>query len=259
MAEAYRFFGGTVDDPRQYNQIEFAEVLERFFQNGYFPDVGGELQVAETDPPRLAIRVASGQAWINGYWYKNDDWKEIDLAPADVTYARIDRVVLRLDTVNDRNILAIVKTGTPSATPVAPNLERTEQYWELGLATVYVAAGVTSVTNANITDTRQGHECGKAVPRNTEIENHLNDNTPHREAATLHRKNKDENGIYTRLEWYRADGTLFKTSELEGESPQYATRRVKFYAEDGQTLVQEIVYILTYDENGELISEVIHT
>src|SRR5690606_13361467 len=31
---------------------------------------------------------------------------------------------------------------------------------------------------------------------------HLNDNTPHREAATLHRKNKDENGIYTRLEWY---------------------------------------------------------
>lgn len=90
-----------------------------------------------------------------------------------------------------------------------------------------------------------------------ELNSHKNDNTPHREAATLHRKNKDENGIYTCLEWYRADGTLFKTSELEGESPQYATRRVRFYAEDGQTLVQEIVYILTYDENGELISEVI--
>lgn len=77
------------------------------------------------------------------------------------------------------------------------------------------------------------------------------------ETATLYRKNKDENGIYALLEWYRADGTLFKTSELEGESPQYATRRVKFYAKDGQTLVQEVVYSLTYDENGELISEVI--
>ena len=91
----------------------------------------------------------------------------------------------------------------------------------------------------------------------TRINAHKNDNTPHCEAVTLYRKNKDENGIYTLLEWYRADETLFKTSELEGESPQYDTRRVKFYAEDGQTLVQEIVYTLTYDENGELISEVI--
>jgi len=90
-----------------------------------------------------------------------------------------------------------------------------------------------------------------------ELDAHKEDNTPHCEAVTLYRKNKDENGIYTLLEWYRADETLFKTSELEGESPQYDTRRVKFYAEDGQTLVQEIVYTLTYDENGELISEVI--
>lgn len=168
MTEAYRFFGGAAGDPRQYVQTEFAEVLERFFRNGYFPDLGSELQVTVTDPARLAVRVATGQAWINGYYYKNADWKELDLEDANTSNDRIDRIVLRLDTINERTIEAIVKTGTPSASPTAPTLERNAQFWELSLATVRVRAGITSIANADITDTRNDADlCGMAITRST--------------------------------------------------------------------------------------------
>jgi len=154
MAERYRFFGGTQDDPRQYNQTEFAEVMNRLFTTGIFAGVDQELAVTPTDPPRMAVRVGTGEAWIRGYWYKNDSPKEINLAPADPTYDRIDRIVLRLDTVDARNILAIAKTGTPAADPVAPALEQNAQYWEVPIARVRVSAGATSISAADITDER---------------------------------------------------------------------------------------------------------
>lgn len=154
MAERYRFFGGTQDDPRQYNQTEFAEVMNRLFTTGIFAGVDQELAVTPTDPPRMAVRVGTGEAWIRGYWYKNDSPKEINLAPADPTYDRIDRIVLRLDTVDARNILAIAKTGTPAADPVAPALEQNAQYWEVPIARVRVLAGATSISAADITDER---------------------------------------------------------------------------------------------------------
>src|SRR5690625_2608748 len=192
MTEAYRFFGGAVGDPRQYVQTEFAEVLERVFRNGYFPGLNSELQVAVTDPERMAVRVASGQAWINGYYYKNDGWKEIELEPAHADNDRIDRIVLRLDTINERSIVSEVKTGTPSSSPSAPGLDRDDQLWELSLATVKVRAGSSSVSNSNITDTRGDSDlCGKAIARLTpadisaatqqSLDTHIDDeDNPHR-------------------------------------------------------------------------------
>src|SRR5690625_1541107 len=192
MTEAYRFFGGAVGDPRQYVQTEFAEVLERVFRNGYFPGLNSELQVAVTDPERMAVRVASGQAWINGYYYKNDGWKEIELEPAHADNDRIDRIVLRLDTINERSIVSEVKTGTPSSSPSAPGLDRDDQLWALRLATVRVRAGSSSVSNSNITDTRGDSDlCGKAIARLTpadinaatqqSLDTHIDDeDNPHR-------------------------------------------------------------------------------
>src|SRR5690625_1435865 len=171
MTEHYSFFGSSGSDEREYDQTQFAEVLERFFRNGYFPDVDSELEVTPTDPARLAVRVATGQAWINGYWYKNDDWKEIDIEPANATNDRIDRIVLRLDTVDARSIEAVVKTGTPAANPSALGLDRGDQIYEISLATVRVASGSTSIAAGNITDTRNDESvCGKAVPYNVVLQ-----------------------------------------------------------------------------------------
>ncbi|WP_426453863.1 hypothetical protein ACP26L_15730 [Paenibacillus sp. S-38] len=172
MTEQYRFFGSTEGDVREYNQLEFAEVFDRFFQTGIFPRVGEELKVLETDPQRLAVRVNTGQAWLRGYWYRNDEIYEIELPPAHPEFPRIHRIVVRLDTLNQRNILAIAKAGEPSATPVAPALEQNEEYWEIGLADVYVAAGVTKVDASNITDIRYSGGGGKAVGHDfTDLQN----------------------------------------------------------------------------------------
>ncbi len=86
------------------------------------------------------------------------------------------------------------------------------------------------------------------------VKTHLADNAPHREAVSIERKNPDDDGIFTLIEFKRADGTLFKTSQLNGTSP-YTTRTVKFYDEE-ENLVQTIQYSITYSDD-EVVSEVI--
>jgi len=165
MAEQYRFFGSAEGDERQYNQTEFAEVFSRLLRNGYFPEVGGELRVVQNVPATMNVLVPSGEAWINGYWYKNDSPKMLTISPAHATLNRIDRIVLRLDVVSDRVIVAEVKQGSYASNPVPPSLTRTAQTYEIALAQIYVVAGTTSITDANITDERNNFElCGQAIP-----------------------------------------------------------------------------------------------
>src|SRR5690606_11920578 len=88
-----------------------------------------------------------------------------------------------------------------------------------------------------------------------EFSAHLADNTPHREAVSIERKNPDDDGIFKLIEFRRPDGTLFKTSQLNGTSP-YTSRTVKYYDKNGN-LVQTVEYSITYSDDGEVISKVI--
>lgn len=154
MAEQYRFFGSAVGDVREYSQPEFAEVLGTIIGNGYLGQVDEELVVTQNTPAGMSVLVGTGQAWINGYWYANDTDKVITIATADPTNPRIDRVVLRLDILNARSIVAVVITGTPASTPVAPSLTQTDQLWEIPLYQVLVEAATLSIVNAKLTDER---------------------------------------------------------------------------------------------------------
>ncbi len=62
-------------------------------------------------------------------------------------------MVARYD-VADREIRLEVKKGTFASSPVAPALQRDADGYELALGDIYVANGVTSITQANITDQR---------------------------------------------------------------------------------------------------------
>ena len=104
------------------------------------------------------ITVAPGLAWIN-----YDDFKGISVCSreenvltvpeADNTLNRVDRVVLQFDT--SENITAIkLKTGTPAVAAQPPDILQNHNQYELGLCTISVPAGSTSVTAADITDTR---------------------------------------------------------------------------------------------------------
>ena len=73
---------------------------------------------------------------------------------------RIDRIVVRWD-LTERKISVAVKSSTPATSPVAPALQRDADAYELCLADVLVSAGVTAISQANITDRRlDGSLCG---------------------------------------------------------------------------------------------------
>jgi hypothetical protein len=154
MAEYSRFFGGPVGSVPEYTQPQFAEVLSKIFSNGVFTGVLNDLEVVETDPVALAVRVNTGEAWINGFWYQNTAYLTKSLAAADPDNDRIDRIVLRLDTVTNFKISVEVLTGTPAGSPAAPDLTQTASIYEISLAQVLVEATVTSVADAKITDER---------------------------------------------------------------------------------------------------------
>jgi hypothetical protein len=120
------------------------------------------LTVTQNTPPGLSVLVTSGWAAIVGttqanmgtYVGYNDATVVLSVTTADPTNPRIDRVCL---TVNDayytgaiNNAILQVVAGTPAGSPVAPALPANS----ISLATVAVGAGATSITTANITDTR---------------------------------------------------------------------------------------------------------
>lgn len=74
-------------------------------------------------------------------------------------------------------------------------------------------------------------------------------------AAASSRSSKDANGIYTTVEYRRADDTLISRSVLSGgTSPEYTTRTETIYAADGTTVLATNVYTLTYT-SGDLTAE----
>ena len=151
-------FFNSVNNDRVYNAQSFAEYFASFIANGVFPNPSNNLQVFAYDG--FQLKVSPGKAWINGYFYVNDDDLYITLDLPDAVLSRIDAVVLRYS-LADRNIKVAVKKGAFSSSPTPPTLQRDASIYELCLAQVYVAAGATSITQADITDTRLSTElCG---------------------------------------------------------------------------------------------------
>jgi hypothetical protein len=120
------------------------------------------LAVTQNSPAGMSVRVAAGWAAIIGttqanmgaYVAYNDAQTTLTVTTADPTNPRIDRVVV---TVRDayysgafNDVIFQVLAGTPAGSPTAPAVPANS----ISLATLAVGAGVTSITTANITDTR---------------------------------------------------------------------------------------------------------
>lgn len=145
---------------RVYLAQHFAAYFASFIANGVFAEHSNQLQVVEMATPQMQIGVERGQGWINGYWYENTDMLYMPVDVADGVLNRIDSVVLRLG-FSERNMWLAVKKGTPAIKPVAPEVIRTADYYELQLATISIPAGSIKITQAQITDTRMNQDvCG---------------------------------------------------------------------------------------------------
>lgn len=120
------------------------------------------MAVSQNTPPGMSVVVASGWAAIVGttqtnmgtYVAYNDANNVISVNTANPTNPRIDIVCATVQdayyTGSLNDVILQVVAGTPAGSPVAPTLPANS----IELARIAVGAGVTSITNANITDTR---------------------------------------------------------------------------------------------------------
>ncbi len=143
-----------------YSSDLIARILSRYFRDGVFMNPSTNLQVLQNEG--MTVLVKEGAANIRGRHFLEEADRVLAVQAADAALDRIDTVVLRLNL--DHSVLGIdlyIVKGTAAATPVAPELTRNVSMWELGLANLFIAKGVGSVTQQRITDTRlDGTRCG---------------------------------------------------------------------------------------------------
>ena len=150
MSEKSSFFDSIGDD-RLYNSADFANYFNSLITNGVFPNPSTNLQVLTNND--MTVTVKAGKAWINGYVYINDSDLILPIEVADGVLNRIDRIVVQFNTVG-RAINAVVKKGTFASSPIAPALVRDADFYELGIADIYIVNGATNIVQGDITDLR---------------------------------------------------------------------------------------------------------
>lgn len=159
MPETSMFFDSTEADERMYSSADFAQFMKIFYSTGVVS--GGDSLKVLGSADRLAVSVQPGKAVVEGrpYWL-TESAKELTVPAASTSYARIDRVILRLDlSVEARNITAQILQGQAAANPKPPNLLRNNNYYDISLAQLYIPANALVIEK--VTDERYNAEvCG---------------------------------------------------------------------------------------------------
>lgn len=134
------------------NEAQWQAMARRFRQTGVIEGSLSQLAVT-ADGSALSVSVATGDAFVEGFFYRNDSALALTIATANATNPRIDTVVVRLDRVANTATLAVV-TGTAAASPVAPTLSTADSLYELPLANVTVPAAAGVIVAGNVADRR---------------------------------------------------------------------------------------------------------
>lgn len=156
MAVTYGYFN-SIDGDRVYNADQMSEYFDGLVSNGVYEDVGGALQVLEGTG--MSVNVQSGRAIINCKWFFSDAVEAVSITAANAVLNRYTAVVVRLDLTNRLMELDTVD-GTPASDPVMPAITNSTTIKELCLAMIYVPAGASAISQANITDMRPSSSCG---------------------------------------------------------------------------------------------------
>lgn len=156
MAEHYSFFdaqGAEGSYDRTYSSADIAAYFASFIGNGVYANPANQLKVSPANG-KMAVTVAVGKAWINGYFYElSESAKELAIATGDANNPRIDKVVCSLNLSNRLIELKVIQ-GAASANPQPPAHSREDEVYDLVLAEVAVAAGAVELSDEDITDKR---------------------------------------------------------------------------------------------------------
>lgn len=156
MSVTYGFFN-SIDGDRTYNADQMSTYFKGLVSDGVYQNVGGALQVLAGSG--MAVNVQTGRAIIDCKWLNSDAVETLAITESSPVLNRYTAVVARLDITNRLLELDTVD-GTAASTPTKPAITNTAQIKELCLAMIYVPAGSTAVTQANIQDTRGSSLCG---------------------------------------------------------------------------------------------------
>lgn len=170
MAERYGFFNAVNQSgeyDRTYLAEDFAEAMHSFIETGVFDRAQQDLQVLPPDAQGMQVKVNSGRAWINGYWYVNDSPITYNVDVSDGVQTRIDAVIIRWG-ASERTVLMAYVKGTPSASnPTKYQPKRTSSYYELVLGYITVGPSTANIQSGNIEDTRSSSTlCGMIANAN---------------------------------------------------------------------------------------------
>lgn len=145
---------------RLYNDEDFCRFMHNVIGNGVFPTPSTQLAVELTSG--MGIKVLAGDSWIEGHKIQNTEDYTLTIDASDPIFSRIDRVVIFTDSSDSVRAggIRIIK-GTPAANPVAPELTRTNDIYELCLAEITIQPNATALTVADLKDTRPDSDiCG---------------------------------------------------------------------------------------------------
>lgn len=159
MAIKYGFFNSVAGD-RAYSARDLEKTFNLIISDGIIANENGLSESLKVKYySNLQLRVVAGNGIFGGHWMEMNADEIITIPTPHTQYTRIDSVVVRVDE-DSRTISLEYIQGTPSASPQAPTIQRSESVKEYRLANISVAANTTSVTQSNITDTRPSADCG---------------------------------------------------------------------------------------------------
>ena len=159
MAWTSGFFN-SINGDRLYNADQMSRIFEGLITDGVYASVGNKLAVQPNSG--MTIKIATGRGWFGRHWVNNDSEYTLTLAQPDVILNRYVAVCIRVDDSDAvRDAVPYLKYSEFATNPVKPTMERTESVKEYCLAYVYIKAGATAITAANIEDTRGNEKlCG---------------------------------------------------------------------------------------------------
>lgn len=234
---------------RAYSSLDWRWYFALLHEDGIISGYKNELRVNPQVLPNKSIYVDSGSVLIQGAIRSIDSTINLQLADNASGNPRIDRIVARINSA-DRKIEFIVKQGTPATSPVPSELIRNESFWELPLASIYLANGYTTITETEIIDERLDEEiCGYAKTmymQQFDDENNLLKYK--REVSNVDSYGYPIEVLYTRP----LASTLFMKRSMSNPDVNgyYCTVIEEFYAIDGVSRYKTATYTLTYLPNG---------
>ena len=149
--------------------------------------------------------------------------------------------------------LTVGSTAGYPEVPFLLGLERGTANEEVVLCTAKTGTTFT-VTRAYDGTTAQAHAAGTLVEHTVAAIDYRESWVP--DPLRIVRSGKDAEDIFTTVEKYRLDGSLFSRSVLSGgTSPRYTTRTLTEYEANGTTVRRTTTYTLAYDVDDALTSE----